>query len=503
MRPPARPSPSLALLPLLFLASPGLAIPSPSSALTTAQAQVQAQLSLPATRGDSLFPELGQRGLDVEHYDLSLNFPAAGGGGSLIGEATLSLRAAEALSVLALDFSGLSVSEVRWEGRPVAATRRAEKLLVPLPRPLRPGEGGQLQVRYGGTPQPVADSGVGLPFGLGWQSWTRGALGGHFLFSEPDGSRSLFPANDHPSDPATFTLRVTLPAELSVGASGRLTQETRQGSGSGAVKTLTFVQAQPIPTYALALQIGTLERVGAPQALSGGRVVERRDFFAPGLPTRVRRPYAQTGEMLRVLGEWFGPYPFEVYGSAVIPVDLPALETATLSVMPVGFSQERVIVHELAHQWFGNAVPLADWSQTWLNEGFATYAELLWAESRGLDPAPTVQSWERAIERVGPRPLVARTRDQLFDTPAYLQGALALHALRTAVGDATFRRLLQGQVRAFTGKPIDTAAWLAYLEREAGPDAVRAVRPWLEGTPAPRPWRTAGRAPPESSVKKR
>ena len=88
--------------------------------------------------------------------------------------------------------------------------------------------------------------------------------------------------------------------------------------------------------------------------------------------------------MVRVLERAFGPYPFDRYGIAVVGGFPAALENQTLSVFGRTMVEapyfEYVLVHELAHQWFGDSVSVGEWSDIWLNEGFATYAELLWVE---------------------------------------------------------------------------------------------------------------------------
>lgn len=135
---------------------------------------------------------------------------------------------------------------------------------------------------------------------------------------------------------------------------------------------------------------------------TAGQRVTLTDYFPPASPTpseplRPHRRHPDHPERL------VRSVPFGTYGSVVVTPDLPALETATLSTMPVRSSRERVIVHEIAHQWFGNAVPLASWTDTWLNEGFATYAELLWTQAQGQDTAPLLRGWRDRL-RPGTRP---------------------------------------------------------------------------------------------------
>lgn len=466
-------SPRRAALPLAFL-----------GALLLSAAPVT-PLPGAAPIGDRIYPTLGQAGLDVRHYDLRLTVPRPGTQ-ELRGEVTLTLAATRPLSAIALDYLGPAVQEVRWNGavRAFALDRAAGKLRVTLPAPLRPGEAARLSVRYAGVAAQVPDA--LLP--TGWQAVPgKGGTGGaNYALSEPAGTRGFLPVNDHPSDPATFTVRVTVPAGYTAAASGLETGVADSPAG----RTFTFEQAVPIPTYALAIHVNRFARVDSPPVPVGvgGAAVVRRDYFPAGLGARetaVRAPYRRTGEVLEVLAGWFGPFPFAAHGSAIVESGVPALETATLNTMPVQSSNERVLVHETAHQWFGDRVVLADWSDVWLNEGFATYAELLWAQAQGEDGGAVVAGWYARLAGRPTRPLPATSAEELFDRTAYLRGALALQAVRAEVGDAAFRAWLRAYVTAFSGRPASTAGLLDLTRRELGARAEAALRLWAESPTLP------------------
>lgn len=448
--------------------------------------------ALPTTRtiGDSIFPTLGQAGLDVLSYDVALTV-ARPGTPDLQGEVTLTLTATQPLAQIRLDFVGPTVSAVRWNGRPVVfrTDSAAQKLLVAPPTPLLPGAQATLTVSYAGTPGIVRDPDFSFPVDLGWQSVPASgtgadAVGANFTLSEPNGTHSFLPSNDHPSDKATFTTRITVPAGFTAAASGVQVSQTETENG---LQTFVFSQAQPIPTYALAIHVNKFQRVDSPAVPvgMGGAPVQRRDYFPPSTFFLAKGAYARTAEMLRVLSGWFGPYPFEAYGVAIVTPQLPALETATLSTMPVTSSREPVALHELAHQWFGNDLTPADWSDVWLSEGFATYAELLWAEAQGQDGQAMAARWWATLNQFGTRPLVARRAEQLFDASAYRRGALALHALRVAVGDANFRAFLQTYAARYSGGTVRTADLLALARAQTGPAGEAALKLWIESPTLP------------------
>lgn len=438
------------------------------------------------TLHDPIFPGLGQPGLDVRHYDVALTV-AQPGTPQLSGVVTLTLAATRPLTEVRLDFFGPTVTAVRWNGQPAPfrVEPEAQKLAVTPPALLQPGQEARLTVEYQGTPGAVLDPDFSTPVELGWQTVPaeEGRAGANFTLSEPNGTHTFLPCNDHPSDKATFTTHVTVPAGYTAAASGLegAAVEDRSVEGRGTW-TFVFTQAEPIPTYALAVQVNRFERVTAPAVPVGvnGTAVARRDYFPVGTLQSTRAAYARTDEMLRVLSGWFGPYPFGAYGVAVVTPPLPALETATLSTLPLRSSNERVAVHELAHQWFGDAVTPATWADVWLNEGFASYAELLWTEAQGGDGQAVAAHWYANLRHEGTRPLVALLAEQLFDLSAYQRGALALHALRAAVGDAAFRAFLHAYTAHFSGKALTTADLLAFARTQVGEAGTAALRTWVE-----------------------
>ncbi|MGQ0844709.1 MAG: M1 family aminopeptidase [Sporichthyaceae bacterium] len=203
--------------------------------------------------------------------------------------------------------------------------------------------------------------------------------------------------------------------------------------------------------------------------------------------TALRRGLARQDEILEFLASRFGPYPFSTAGAIVhsAPVGF-ALETQTRSVYPgASFVRqedfERIVVHEIAHQWFGDSLALRAWQHIWLNEGFATYAEWLWFEREGT--ATVEESFQRAYDLFTARDLWKNRTgdpgpDALFDS-SYQRGAMTLHQIRRSIGDAKFFRLLKEWPTRYAGKTVTTDAFRKLAEEIGGRDLTELFRRWL------------------------
>jgi aminopeptidase N len=426
--------------------------------------------------GDAYFPDLGNGGYDVEHYDLALTWHADAG--VLDGVATITATATQDLSRFDLDLSGLEVGSTKVDGRAATTRRDADELVVTPPRAIADGHRFEVVVAYGGTPEPI-HQGTDL-FRVGWQTAGREA----FVASEPAGAATFFPGNDHPSDKATYTFHVTAPEDQVVATNGQpLGQRTLEDG------TVTWDSAarDPIASYLVQVAIGDYEVV--PDGTSGAGVPIRHVLHRDLAP-RARDTVARTAQMMDVMAGIWGPYPFEGYG--VLAVDRPlgfALETQTLTLIGSDIAEQGrdadvTLVHELAHQWVGDAVSPATWKDIWLNEGFATYSEWLWSERTGGLPAA------RLARRVEGEPgLDGPTADpgpdELFQPTVYDRGALTLEALREQIGDDAFFRVLRTWVEEHSGGSASTADFTALAARVSGQDLTALFDRWLQQPTVP------------------
>ncbi|MFI9722607.1 M1 family metallopeptidase [Streptomyces sp. NPDC052396] len=429
----------------------------------------------------SYFPRHGSYGHRTLAYDLRLGYDPDRAW--LDGHARIRAVARDGLNRVELDLARLKVGEARVDGEPVAVHRRDGKVLLTLAKPLAAGQPFIMDIAYGGRPKPVS-----TPFGgVGWDR-TGDDHDGTLVASQPVGAPSWFPCNDRPDDKAAYTFSVTVPRGHHALANGTLRE--RQEVEDGV--RWTYHHPGPMATYLAAVYTGRFGEASLTDAGADGMPV--RIAYPADLAAEARYDLARQPEMLRLFSGLFGDYPFESYGAVVVDADLAApVENQTLSVFGRNHvdgqrSWETLVAHEIAHQWFGNSVGLADWRHIWLNEGFATYAEWLWSEHLGEDDAATLarRAWLDLSARRQNLRIADPGRRHLFDDRVYVRGACALHALRLAVGDDSFFRVLRTWHAAYRGGSADTAAFLAHAEGVVGRPLGTVLQPWLFERSLPR-----------------
>jgi aminopeptidase N len=425
------------------------------------------------SRGETVDPYLpghGSNDYSVTRYDLDLDYRVATN--RLAGRARLSIVAARELTRVSLDLAGLRVDKVVADTRRVTRhTHRAGKLQVSLDRALRPGDEAVLTIGYSGAPRP-SDGSWGE---VGWEELTDGVI----VAGQPDGAPSWYPCNDRPGDKASYRVAVTTESPYTVVANG-VPVERRVG---GSRTTWVFDQPEPMSTYLATVQIGRYVEWRAP-----GAPVPLAVVAPPRLRQVAEHDLARQAQMVSVFEELFGPYPFARYTAVVTDDDLEIpLEAQGLSVFGANHldgrrGSERLVAHELAHQWFGNSLTVGRWQDIWLHEGFACYAEWLWAEHADGPTADVAaaRAWAR-LDRL-PQDLVLADPGPalMFDDRLYKRGALLLHALRRTVGDACFFDLLREWAAEHRHGTVSTDVFLAHTARRAGAGASGMLAAWLD-----------------------
>ena len=425
--------------------------------------------------GDPYYPGLGNGGFDAKHYTLDLSWLADEG--VLEGVATMEATATQDLSRLNLDLSGLDVRSVTVEGEEAEWARYGRELVITPATDIAEGAEFTTVITYAGKPAPISE-GTDV-FELGWQTDGREA----FVVSEPSGAQTFFPVSDHPTDKATYTIRVTAPEDQTVAANGLLVGENDTGHGT---RSWTYEATDPMASYLVQVAIGDYELVDA------GKVgdVTVRHAFHRSLGDEAAVTAEKTAEMIGLLDDIYGPYPFEAYG--VVAVDEPlgfALETQTLTIIGsdvagAGRPADQILLHELAHQWVGDAVSPATWQDIWLNEGSATYAEWLWLERTGQRSAA-----ESARDLEGEPELDSPPGDpgseELFGPSVYLRGGMTLQALRERIGDEAFFALLPRWIEEHRGSTASTEDFIALAEEISGQQLDDLFDAWLYDTEMP------------------
>lgn len=437
-------------------------------------ASVEASVGAPDA-GDPYYPGAGNGGYDVQHYDLVFDVDMEAD--RIEAVATVTAIALHDLSRFHLDLHGLEVASVHVDGEAARYRRDGRELIVEPARTVRAGEELDVRVAYSGTPEPSPDPSVermGVP-GVGW--WRTDS--GVYIVSECIGAPSWFPCNDHPTDKATFSYRVTVDAPFVVAANGLLVGETQKGNE----RTYEWRASDPMATYLATMNIAPFEV----RVEEGPRGMPLRLYYPEGAEEKELEPFARTAEMIEFFESRFGPYPFEAFGGVMAYEQLGgALETQTLPVYSRG-AHESVVAHELAHQWFGDCVSPALWRDMWLNEGFAVYAEWLWREhTRGAEALErrAGQTYRFLRRREVGRPFDPGVQE-LFSGRVYLRGAWVLHALRREVGDPVFFEILRSWVEAHHDGNASTEDFVAHAERVAGRELDELFDTWLYGDVVP------------------
>ncbi|MFF0965973.1 M1 family metallopeptidase [Streptomyces sp. NPDC003703] len=379
--------------------------------------------------GDPYYPDDGNSGYDVAQYDVRVVYDPARPD-HLDGDTTVTARALEDLDRFHLDLTGFDVSSVTVDGVAARAVARegAHELVVTPARRLRKGAPFSVRVRY-----------AGKPVGEGWIPLTDGGVS---VVGEPHAASAWYPANDHPSDKATFRLTATVPDGWTAVGNGRPGPVTSDGAGH---RTFRWYEDRPLVTYASTLAVDRFT-VHTDRLADGTPVI---NAIGPGTIVDAESEALQK-KILDLFSARFGPYPFSSAGAIVTSqraATAPELETQSRPTYDVGLF-DVAMAHELAHQWFGDSVSFKDWRDGCLAECFASYAQWLWYEHQEGDDidhdyyGPQVEE-HRADPEFWRVPLYDPGAGRELDAALYERGPLMLHALRRTVGDDVFFRTLR------------------------------------------------------------
>jgi aminopeptidase N len=446
----------------------------------TATAEAPTPADGAAGIGDTYWPLDGNGGIDVRSYAISNRYALAKK--RLRGRTTIRMVATSDLASFSLDFL-LKVSKVTVDGAPAAFTRTdgGHELRITPAQPLAAGSEHTVAVAYADRPGKYAYAGE-----RNWLASRREVV----TMNEPHMAPWWFPANDHPLDKAVVDVRIRVPRGREVISNGKL-----RGRKVGKRSTTWHWRAdEPMVPYLAFFAAGDFAIAeGRHQGLPWLVAVSER--LSPGDQQASMRLMKKSPRIVAGLEKDLGDYPFSVVGGLTTGLNPGfALENQTRPTYPaVGGSYTSLVVHELAHQWFGDDIAVQQWRDIWLNEGFATFMEWRWAETHGgRSGAATLSSyydnvgassefWKVTIADPG--------ADRVFDPAVYDRGAMALQALRNRVGDVAFWRIIRTWIREQKGGNGSTEEFEEVAGRVSGQDLGAFFTAWLR-TPS-KPARTA------------
>jgi aminopeptidase N len=434
--------------------------------------------------GDPFFPLAGNGGYDVQHYDIAIDYERATN--TMQSHAKIRAKATQDLSSFNLDLRGFDIPELKVDGSDAQFTRDGQELTVTPRTGIRRNSSFNVDISYEGTPTEVIDPDESSE---GWVPTADGA----FVVNEPQGSPGWYPSNDNPQDKATFDFEVTVPEGITVIGNGRLKDSRTRGGKT----TWRWSEDSPMAPYLATvtngvfdLEIDRVDNIPLYQAVDP----------AVRNPALARERLSAEAEIIEFFSDLYGPYPFSTGGGVVDNGGVGyALESQTKSMYDVQFSAAgapgaSTVVHEISHQWFGNAVTNAVWPEIWLNEGFARFSEWIYTEKHGGQTAqqafdalfaspPTASRWAFPPMAI-PGPQV------MFNSPPYDRGGMTLQALRAKVGDDVFFDIIRRWFSDNRYGNVRTADFIALAEERSGQDLDNFFNVWLfqPGKPAPGSW---------------
>jgi aminopeptidase N len=449
---------------------PALSTPTPSPALPR-PGGLDSGRSHPVA--DPVYPSHGNPALDVLHYGLRLHWDPTTR--ELSGAAALDIRTTKPVHALRLDFgSPLVAQQVKVDGHPEPSSHPGQKLLVRTGRLAR-GQRLHLLVRYHGVPKPVPApttrqdvSTVGFTAERDGSAWTM---------QEPFGAFTWYPANDQPSDKALYDIAVTVPEGWTGVANGELVGRTQRPAST----TFHWRSRYPMSTYLVTLAIGRYRYASA----TGPHGLPVSYWVLPGDEAFLNAA-RQTPQLIAWLEKRLGPYPFESVGGIGVHSG-SGMETQTLVTVSPHVDAE-VLLHEYAHQWYGDSVTPRTWADLWLNEGFAYYLQTRWyIDHGGASQAAVVAKLATADQRMRARygPPGRYDPRQFASANVYYCAALMLYRLRHRLGAQLFDRLLRQWPQEHRYQSVDRQEYVRWLDRKTGRHLDRFVHRWLTSRRSP------------------
>jgi len=357
-----------------------------------------------------------------------------------------------------------------------------------------------LEVRFHGRPQPVSHPGV--PADLGWLSSESSTV----TFNGAARSSSWLPGDDNPSNKATYDFLIEVPEHHFALANGELIEILPLESGG---RSYHYRSRFPMASYLASVNTFDEREFCRTEVAPAFEVVHPR-----GMEQRVRDEFQNHGRMMAFLESRLGKYPFDNYGAIVTNLPVDSYRTRFTdgkntyeadSMFEVAFEAqtrpifqaesitgngdfEPTIIHEMAHQWFGNAVTNASEIDVWVNEAFPSYSGWLWLEeTRGAKAfeQEITTLYEAVKDHVFTDTMARPDRDKLFSQENYARMTLSMHALRRLLGDQEFYRTLTGAMELHKYRSVDVETLARTMNQLNGGRLDQFLQQWLHGHEIP------------------
>lgn len=424
--------------------------------------------------------------VDVLNYSLSLELSP--GQQLITGSVEIKAKTeADGVATFLIDLDQqLRVSSLQVSGLAQAAdfTRKADQVVVSFFQPLPAGTEFGVTLNYSGAPKSFGGLG---PDG-GAMFFTQHA-GTPLIatLSEPYGASTWWPCVDNPADKATVQLAVTVPDPYVVASNGTLKDVQTRADGR---KTYVWDERYPISTYLVSLAITNFKTIEDTYTALDGTTMPIVHYVYPEHLTIAQQKFAITRRMLELYAPLFGEYPFvgEKYGMAEFPwgggMEHQTMTSLGAPVITSNGTSQGIIAHELGHQWWGDDVTIKDWADIWLNEGFATYSEVLFFEKNfdlfAGDLMVDYYDDGRAGGALRGTVYAEDPGDPFDDTNAiYTKGAWVLHMLRGMMGDDVFFATLRDYRQRFAFGNATTADFQKVCEDHYGAPLTDFFTEWV------------------------
>ena len=372
---------------------------------------------------------------------------------------------------IALDFhDNFDIHKVQLDGKETDFSFNENQIIIDKNNTL--ADSFEVRIIYEGTPK-----------NLGFGSFNFNKEGDHkmiYTLNEPIFASTWFPCNDTPSDKAELSISITNDSGMVSVSNGKLISIVKENDKI----TYNWKTVYPISTYLIALYSAPYKTFSQ-QYLTEDNDTMNIDYYV--LPEKIEdahHAFDDHLEYLKVFSNMFGEYPFvnEKYGIAQISWTQGAMESQTITGVGTNFISRAkffsdMLIHEVAHHWWGNAVTPKTWKDIWLSEGFATYSEaLFWERTRGNSALiSTMESFNFSNDSE----TLYDPNLNIFSQMIYNKGAWVLHMLRREIGDTLFFKTLENYYQQFKYKNADTFDFKTVCENTSNINLDKFFDQWV------------------------